>query len=139
MLEEQTFSRVFYDGSVRTSHGFLEAMQKPRNLPVFYFEGTSPMGFAWLNGINGGIAFAHFCGLRGARAVELGRMTLDYWFSAFRFLHVVMGTMPASNKLALRFVKRLGFTIVGEVPGMLFDAYEGKRVPGVISYRGRDA
>lgn len=136
MQQEGVFERVFYSGEVRGPHGFLELMQRPANLPVFFFDESEPLGFAWLNGVHSGVAFAHFCGLKACRgrSVEIGRQALDYWFGAFAFLHVLMGTIPASNRLALRFIRRLGFTVLGEVPGMLYDAKEGKRVPGVISY-----
>jgi hypothetical protein len=137
MYREGVFDRVFYNGT--PVDGFLSAMQKPSNLPVFLFNESKPVGVAWLNGVRSGVAFAHFCGLRACRgrSVELGQAAIGYWFEKFDFLHVLMGTIPASNVLALRFIKRLGFTALGEVPGMLYDANQEKRVAGVICYRGR--
>ena len=55
MLEEGTLPLVFYDGSVRTPEEFLAFVQKPINLPVFFFYGDEPLGVAWLNGLHGGV------------------------------------------------------------------------------------
>ena len=134
MQREGVFRRVFYNGLPQG--GFLAEMQKPSNLPVFLFKESTPVGVAWLNGIRSGVAFAHFCGLRACRgfSAEIGQAALGYWFGAFPFLHVLMGTVPATNGLAVRFIRRLGFTVLGEVPGMLYDAYEDRRVGGVIAH-----
>lgn len=139
MAREDVFHRVFYDGSVRDARAFLELMQKPANVPVFVFEGAEPLGFAWLNGLNGGIAFAHFCGLKAAkgRTQQLGRLCIGYWMKNFQFLRVILGLTPSNNKLAVRFIQRLGFTPLGEIPGVVHDAYSGERVGAVISYYAR--
>lgn len=136
MVREGTFHRVFYDGHITTPEQFLATMQKPANVPVFFFDGTEPLGFAWLNGLNGGLAFAHFGGLKSARgrSVRVGQLALAYWMKNFTFLRLILGITPQPNRLAVRFIERIGFRVLGEIPNVLWDAYQAERVPAVISY-----
>lgn len=139
MVKEGTFHRVFYDGHITTPEQFLESMQKPANVPVFFFDGSEPLGFAWLNGVSGGLAFAHFGGTLAAkgRSVRVGQMAVRYWFKNFEFLELILGITPQPNRIAVRFIERIGFRVLGEIPGMLWDAYQAERVSAVISYLKR--
>lgn len=135
MVEEGAYQRVFYDGTIAPEK-FVETMQKPSNVVVFFFDHFEPLGLAWLNGLNGSTAFAHFCGLKSARgrSVEIGRAALGYWMQNFKFLRVILGLTPSNNRLAVRFIERIGFSVMGEIPGVLFDAYQGRDVSAVLSY-----
>jgi len=139
MMREHSFHILFYDGTITTPEQFMEAMKKPANAPVFFFDGTEPLGFAWLNGFSGGLAFAHFCGLRAARgrSVQVGLLALQYWMTAFVWLRVILGITPSNNRMAVRFVQKIGFTPLGEIPGVLYDAYNAERVSAVLSYYAR--
>lgn len=137
--EEGTFKTVFFDGRVRTPADFLKAMKSPRNMPIFAFYGDDFLGFAWLNSLADNYGFAHFCGMRvsyGDLAVRVGEMVVDYWM-AFPSLEILLGVTPGNNPLALRFIGKLGFQRIGEIPGMIMDVYEGERASAVISYYSR--
>jgi hypothetical protein len=139
MSQERVFHRVFYDGAVNTPQEFREAMQKPANVPVFFFDGPEPLGFAWLNGLSGGLAFAHFGGLKAAqgRSVVVGRAAVGYWMETFGFLELILGITPSPNRLALKLIQRIGFMVLGEIPKMLWDAHRGEKTNAVISYLKR--
>lgn len=139
MVQEGSFHRVFYEGHITTPEQFLEAMQKPANVPVFFFDGSEPLGFAWLNGVSGGLAFAHFGGLKAARgrAVRVGQLAVKYWLTNFPWLELILGITPEPNRLAVRFIERLGFTVLGTIPRVIWDAYGAERVSAVISYLKR--
>lgn len=100
-------------------------MKQPANVPVFFFVGTDPVGVAWLNNCNGGRAFAHFLFLKkawGEIAGQAGKIGLDYWFS-FKvgdepLFDVILGLIPSDNKRAVRYARRLGFSVLGDVPKM---------------------
>jgi len=141
MKEEGTFHKVFYAGTIVSPEEFLEAMQRPSCASVFFFEGTEPLGVAWLNGYYGGMAFVHFGGFRAARGhtKEVGRLALNYWMTAFSFLSLIFGVTPANNKLALRYIESVGMKTLGEIPGVLYDAYAGEKVAAVISYFARES
>lgn len=139
MVREGVFYKVFYDGNVVDPEGFMSVMKKPANVPVFFFDGHEPLGFAYLNGLVGGMGFAHFCGLRASlgRTNKIGNMVLRYWMANFKFLRLILGLTPQNNKLALRFIRSIGFTSLGVIPGVLYDAYAAERVGGVVSYYTR--
>ena len=137
MREEGTFTSVFYNGEITSPEAVLALMQRPTNLPVFAFTGSEPTAMAWLNGISGGIAFAHFCTFAAAkgRTVEIGQRVVSFWEVNFKPIRAILGLTPANNKLALRYIKSLGFTVIGTIPKLLVDAYHGELVGGTISYR----
>lgn len=144
MQAEEKFHRVFYDGRIRTPHDMLEVLQQPANLPVFAFMGSRPIGVAWLNGLCGNRAFAHFCMLNSARgkpAFKACRMFLDYWMSfedaGEPILEFLIGVIMETNERAVRFVEALGFKRLGVIPQMLEDAYTGDRASAVVSYFSR--
>jgi RimJ/RimL family protein N-acetyltransferase len=136
-----TFQTTFYEGHIKGAPDFIRVMQQPTNVPVFVFRGREPIGFAWLNGIAGNRAFAHFCMVKknqGQVSFSACRMILDYWMSwqnaGEPVLDVIIGVIPAVNKRANRFIEGLGFVRLGEIPGMLKHAYTGNKEAAVISY-----
>jgi len=50
---------------------------------------------------------------------------------------VLLGLTPADNKLAVKFLLKNNMTILGRVPGFLYDHRQGKSVDGILSYRQR--
>jgi hypothetical protein len=134
--DEGLFDRVFHDGKIKEPAEFLAALQLPENLPVFIYVGAEPIGFAWLNGIAGFHAFAHFCFIDPSDALEAGRAVLQYW-SSFQSIEVIIGLIAASNVAALGFAQRLGFESVGYIPRML--NVHGKKTAGFITYRDNRA
>lgn len=139
-IERDSLHKVtFYDGSIQTAEQFIQYMQSGKTLPVVAFSDAAPMGFAWLTEINGFRAFAHFCMLRiawGSHSREIARQILDYWWSLASdtgpVLQLIMGMTPEANKPALRFIRQLGFNIVGTVP-KICRGVDGP-MPGVLSY-----
>ena len=134
--KDGTFTRVFCEGEVETPEHFLAVMKQPTNAPVFIYRGTSPVGFAWLNGFAGNIAFGHFCFIVSAWGPDTeraGRMVLDYWMS-FESLKVIIGTTPETNGPAANFATRIGFVRLGAIPKMIRNVYSGKDVAAIILY-----
>lgn len=142
--EEGTFRRVFYEGKIRTPEDFLVAMKQSVNVPVFAFRGTEPIGFAWINGITGNRAFAHFCMLKsswGTDAQNACRMFVDYWLSFRRgdmpLLDILLGVIADTNARAVKFAQRCGFVRLGTIPMALQNAYTGDMDGAVILYYSR--
>ncbi|NIW43344.1 MAG: hypothetical protein GWN14_00665 [candidate division Zixibacteria bacterium] len=57
--------------------------------------------------------------------MELGIETLRYWFgfkndSQEYILDVILGFTPSNNRLAVRYIQKVGMHIVGEIPGIKF-------------------
>ncbi len=68
-------------------------------------------------------------------SMELGRAVMDHWFLTMGF-DVIAGLTPRANRAAIQFIKRLGFQVVGDVPG--FTTYEGKPSASVTSFMTRE-
>lgn len=61
---------------------------------------------------------------------EIGEVILRRWFVDMQ-LDVIVGVTPKANVAAIRFIRRVGFEQVGEIPR--FCSYKGEVVPGVVS------
>ncbi len=125
-LEQGLSLRVF--GANKPFPEILGMLKSRGNLPVFLFERgrPEPIGWAWLNGLSQRYAFAHFLFLReswGKHTMDMGRALVRYWFALGDppLLDVLIGNIPSSNKSAIGFVKRLGWSVVGEIPHMAYD------------------
>ena len=123
---------VFYDGSVNSEHEFLLVMQNTENLPIIAFDEV-PIGMGWINGISFKYALCHhffFKEFWGKKTVEGAKSFIDYWFSMKDdkgyIFNTLLGMTPSNNKLAVRFLDKINFHKVGEIPHI-----------GVISYTER--
>lgn len=114
--------RVFYDKSMKTPDDFIQFMKSPGNYPAMVVVDDKIQGIGWLNGIQGKAAFAHFAFFReswGAYSEEMGEALMEYWFGfggESPMLDVLIGQIPAWNKKAISFIKRLGWNVLGNIP-----------------------
>jgi len=113
---------VFND-EMTDSARFVRFMKDPGNLPVFILVGGGLMGVGWLNNIKSNYAMGHFAFVKrswGERSLDMGRRILKYWFSFpgdyGPLFDVLIGNIPAQNRAAIRYIKKLGFVEVGEIP-----------------------
>ena len=53
-------------------------------------------------------------------------------------LEVIRGETPSFNKLALRFIEKVGLTIAGEVPSAAYRHEDGASYSMIYSYINRD-
>lgn len=146
MLWQNLVKKVFSDGSVTKGEEFLAIMKSPANYPVFVRIGNELYGFMWLNNVMDNHACAHICFLReiwGEKAVEAAKKILDYWFSFSikdsKIFDVLIGYIPVTNQVAIRFAKSIGFVQVGEIPFLCFDAESKKNVSAMLTYKIREA
>ncbi len=122
MQLEGSAETVFFERSVSTDDEFLAIMQDTSNVAVFGLRNQELMCVAWLNGCVKDYAFGHFCFMRNAgkslSTVDMGKQITSYWLS-FPTVDFVLGIVPGFNKLAIRFVLKLGFKKVGAIPKMM--------------------
>lgn len=148
MAKEGLHKMVFYSGDIKSRTAFVEAMKRKSNVvhTIWDKDTQRPLMIAWLNGWQRNSAFAHFCILPdgwGNHSVGLGRMSLDHWFGFARdggepLLDVIIGKTPATNRAATIYLRRVGMTVLGEIPYMDFDEYAGRKVGCVFSYATRE-
>jgi hypothetical protein len=140
MVVEGLVSAVFAGTNISSSKDFIGMMRHPTNIPVFVVAGTRCIGFAWLNGIALNHAYGHFCTFPNGvmTAIEMGEMVMGYWWSLggpdSYALEVILGTIPAFNSRAVRFIQKLGFVKVGEIPKVFLNPMTNERWPAVVLY-----
>lgn len=145
MVKDKVLKKVFYSKTVESASQLIEFLKDPHNYAVVTMDKDKVCGVAWLNGLYNNHADAHFCFLRrawGENSYKLGERIIQYWFAfesnGKKLLEVLLGMTPASNKAALRFIEKLGFTKVGVIPKILDDKYKNESVAAMISYREND-
>jgi len=140
MVLEGNDKRLFYGNSVRTAEEFIRWFKMPMNIVNFQFEGNEPVSVAWMNDIQKNNALIHFCIFKkfwGKDTVKIGRNVLDYWFSLEKdgkpVLDVLRGITPESHRMALSYIKKLGFNCIGTIPKMI-----NGTIGAVFSYQTRE-
>jgi len=117
-------SRVLFGSNTFTGELFLRMLKTPSTLPVFLFRKgeASPSGVAWLNHLAKSHASSHFFFLKkvwGRESLAMGKAVTRYWLNlGDPPVKVLIGNIPSANKRAIRFVQKLGWKVVGEIPHM---------------------
>lgn len=146
IVREESVYKLFYDGSVRDTRDFIEFMRNPENEIFFVNQNGKEVGFFWLGNFRQKSYFINYCFYKefwGDAAQAISRVCIDFIFKRKNahgdyLVDVLLGLTPANNKLAVKFLLKNGMTILGKVPGFLYDSIEDKTVDGIFSYRQRD-
>ncbi|MDD5189447.1 MAG: hypothetical protein PHE50_00210 [Dehalococcoidales bacterium] len=136
------FEKVFYDGEVRTQEDFLNLLKSPVNYPIFILVDGILLCLAWINDLHSNHATVHFYTFKeswGRHSMAMGQKAIEYWFNfkkedgSNRF-DVLLGITPSEYKSVHRFIEKIGFTILGEVPKVLFNIYTQQRMGAMLSF-----
>lgn len=121
-LEEQRLVRVvFYDGFIASFRDFADWAWRAGNHFAVIYRGdrpqAQPLAFFWLNGHSGQTAMMHFGFLAAGRpqALTIGRSALDWCFQGG--LRALYGLTPALYVGVLEYIQKLGFRLLGVLPG----------------------
>lgn len=148
MLKHRLVNRVFIQGEADTPEKFIEVMKNSRNaVNIVVNDDGECLVLSWLNKWGFNNAFVHHCffpEVWGEKSVEIGKMVLKYWFDMKKengepILDVIMGKTPENNRLAVKFIQRMGFTIVGTVPKICYDVKSKKKIGAIFSYIQRES
>lgn len=132
VAEEGFADMLFYDNGVNSAAGWL-AFAKHQWLVKVDNEYGENAGFFWLNGFQGRTAQVHFCTRRDYKnKVEAGQTALQ-WLRDHDIVDSLYGCTPKIHRAALMFIKRLGFSVVGELPGACYVHKLDEYVPGMVS------
>lgn len=142
MTDNKLLEIVFYGKEVTTFESFLVFMKNKLNIINVVALDGNPLALTWINGININHCFAHFCSFPGAggkHTVPIGKLMLDYWFNEFKkddkpLIEVILGRTPKWNRAATIFLRRIGVTILGDIPNISWNEYTKKMSSLVISY-----
>lgn len=142
--QHDLYQLEWFGGGVETFDQFYSFITSPAVAGYLMEDNGKQAGVAWVDGIwtqhayIHGLFFPEYWG-RIDNVVERGMR----WIFGLRgyegkplFTHLRM-RIPATNKPALAFATRLGFSRLGDIPGGAYLAYEHRRVDLVELYRSQ--
>lgn len=141
MVEDKTVWHVFYDGSVKTREQFLHMMKHGHNQLFLVSVDREVAGIIWLNDFDSKRAYFHFCffsNVWGQELPDVGRhcvMELLYMKRNDGYVFdALMGLTPEPNRLAHKWCKAMGFTVLGTMPKACWYERRKMSVPGTYYY-----
>jgi RimJ/RimL family protein N-acetyltransferase len=128
------------------SEKFLLFVKNDARVCWFVFLDEKLTGWVWLDDFGHRTARVHFCLFgwtsKAKLTVQIGREVLRRLFNMeFRNgvkLEVIRGETPSFNKLAVRFLKRIGMEIVGEIPSAAYRHQDNTSYSMIYSYINKD-
>lgn len=144
LVDEGAHRAVFFDGGVDDFEDFMAFADDDDREFFAVHAGGLPAAVFWLDGRTTRAARIHFAVMRrahGRAARIIGNYVTDWLLSrrgpnGRHALDVLVGVTPETHRLALRFVRDIGFTVVGTVPQALALA-DGTGTGAVISHLAR--
>jgi hypothetical protein len=118
---------VFVNGTVEDRAQWLNFVKTKTNLVHVIGNEEGVELVAWINNFGKNYAFGHFCFFPeawGKNTIKLGKQSLDHWFGlnleGKPVLDVILGQLPTSNEYAVKYIKKIGMTILGSVPNIRY-------------------
>lgn len=134
VVAEGLYDSFFYAGQCRTAEDFVKYSRSPLNWVFQAKRNGELVAFAMLDNFSGESAYFHHCHFRaGWRFTdETAAAALGWIKRSIPEISTLIGITPVGNKLAVRFAKRNGFKILGEVPRSLRNK-DGEVIDAVLS------
>src|SRR5574343_645263 len=138
IVQENKVDPLFYDGCVKNLKEFLDYIYNPNNYVVLVvWKNSHIYHIAWINKFYQGHGFVHHCAL-GNYNRKTWPLLKKYWASmkddyCKPIIYTVLGVTPASNTKACKLLKVIGWTILGEIPGICYNYKKDINESGIIS------
>ena len=138
-------NNIYIDNQIANGEDFLRHMKYESALYVAYYD-EELFGFVYLDEFAHKTARIHFCVFKyfhGKKAnVESCKKSIEIILSTKDSLgdymyDVLIGVIPSGNKVAIRFVEKIGGEISGEIPGAMWNAKKQESVDGTVVYDRR--
>jgi len=144
MERDQTWQKVFYDGSVQSEGDFLQFLQRDDIRFFLLSNDDIAGGFIWLSPMATYSSWIHFCCFSNSWGKSgFARPMLKWALQSVldmkgpdgkNIISTLMGLTPADNKLACQFAFDVGMQVVGIAPGAIYNNRTDMHVPGLITY-----
>lgn len=146
--QENVLHTVMYSDDVEqwTSKTFIALFKsETRACWLVIYDGRLA-GWVWLDDFGHRTARIHFCLFKWLSkeklTVQVGRESLwqllNMEFRDSKRLEAIRGETPSFNKLALRFMRKVGVRIIGEIPSAAYRQQDGVTYPMIYSFINRD-
>ncbi len=149
LKEQGLLPILFHENPDMSLSEFIGFFNSPKNLLQVFIELEGDdlkgvVGFAWVTDIVNcsGImtrAIGSFCYFKEYWTPKytdvFSNWVLDYWFNVLK-IDTIMGMTPATNRLALSYIKRNGFKEVGRLPR--FTTLNGEITDGIITSMNKE-
>ena len=130
---------LFYDGTVKDLREWIYYIYNSNNHVVLIINDDGHIyHIAWINKFYHGHGFLHHCAL-GNYNKKAWPVLANYWANLTNdngdtIVKTLLGVTPVTNKKAVKIVRWLGWSVLGEVPALCYLAAEGRHVAGLVSY-----
>jgi hypothetical protein len=146
--QENVLQTVMYSDNIEqwTSRTFIAIFKSETRASWLVFYDGKLGGWVWLDDFGHRTARAHFCLFKWLGkerlTVQVGReilwQLLNMGFKGGIKLEALRGETPSFNKLALRFIQKVGLRIIGEMPSAAYRHQDGVTYPMVYSFINLD-
>ena len=119
LVMDGTAGTVFSDGDVKCAKDFVTLCKNPNNLPAIVYVDKECGGIGWVNGLTKDRAFAHYAFFKsqwGHNTTGMAKALINYWFQDEFPFNMLIGQTPVWNRRAVKFLERIGFTVLGVLP-----------------------
>lgn len=123
LVSDGLVETVFPSGEITEPDDFLTFARSPGVLMTFIYAREQLAGFSWLSHLQRNWALGNFALYRsvwGPKSTEIGKTMLNLWFHMEHqgrlCWQTIGGITPSENRRAIAYIRRLGFTIIGEIP-----------------------
>jgi len=139
-------SNIYIDNRIANGDDFLRHMKYGAALYVAYYD-DELFGFVYLDDFATKSAKIHFCVFKEFHGTvaniesckEAIKIILSTKGILDQFMYdVLVGIIPSNNRVAIRFIGKIGGKISGVIPGAIWNAKEQASTDGTVVYFMRD-
>lgn len=134
--EEGSLRWLFFDGCCTSYEQFLSLVRRVDFYTVVDTKDNSLVSVFWLNGRTGINCTVHTAFFKQyyRRSVKISQELIRWTFEAFPKLESLLCFIPVTNRLANKFVEKVGWIKVGTVPNLIKDAKTSQSIGGDMYY-----
>lgn len=134
VVREGLADSYFYAGQFSSAVEFLRYVRSGFSWLFRVEREGEVVAFGMLDNFNAESAYFHHCHFRAGWKFtsDTAKAALRWLHEVLPDLHTLIGITPATNTLAVRFAKRNGFRILGEIPRSLRNK-DGQVIDAVLS------
>jgi hypothetical protein len=130
---------VFNDQDITSSENFIKLARARQVIMYLVYVGNERAAVTWLNGFEGYSARIHHCFFRPfyRESVSIARSVIEQLFQVKRLdgspmVKTLIGLTPVSNRLAVRFARKVGMNVICEIPDACM--VDGVSVAGLFTF-----